>query len=256
MKVYSFRAVQYAEVVAGKPGRPADVSEVIAPPYDVLDGEGKATLLRRSQRNVVSIDLPHIPAKELGPREAYDGAAERYRGWLDDGTLVRRPADRPAMFAYRETFVFTARTYRRTGMACAVETLPFGARPGGGMLPHEETFSGPKEDRFALMKATRAQLSPIFGLHADEAGRATALVRRIMERAGPDLTATTGDGVRHEVWTVEDVETIESYRAALAGEDVFIADGHHRYTTGLNYLKELESHGPVPPPPTTRPAGA
>src|SRR5690606_18674281 len=141
----------------------------------------------------------------------------------------------------------TGRSFQRSGMACTVEAVPFGPRAGGGILPHEETFSGPKEDRFALMKAARAQLSPIFGLFADEQGLATALLHRIMASRAPDQTATTPDSVKHEVWAVEDAATIKAYQDALAGQDVFIADGHHRYTTGLNYLKHLESQGPVPP---------
>jgi len=114
------------------------------------------------------------------------------------------------------------------------------------VLPHEETFSGPKEDRMALMKATHTQLSPIFGLHADESGKATAIVRSIMALRPADVTGTSTDGVLHELWTVEDGPTILAYQEALAGEDIFIADGHHRYTTGLNYLAQLETQGAVP----------
>jgi len=114
------------------------------------------------------------------------------------------------------------------------------------VLPHEQTFSGPKEDRFALMKATATQLSPIFSLHADDSGRATALLRRVVEGRAPDRHASTGDGVRHELWVIDDDETIGAYQDALEGEDVFIAAGPHRYTTGLNYLRSLEEQGDVP----------
>jgi uncharacterized protein (DUF1015 family) len=124
--------------------------------------------------------------------------------------------------------------------------VPFGPREGGGVLPHEQTFSGPKEDRFALMQATQAQLSPIFGLHVDKRGEASRHVRTLMAARSPDMTATTPDGVFHEVWTVDGPEDIAAYQRALAGEDVFIADGHHRYTTGLNYLASLEKQGRVP----------
>ena len=236
--VYPFRAVQYAQ------GR-GDLSRFVAPPYDVLDAAGKAALLAKDPRNVVAIDLPHTPAKELGPPEAYQKAADLYRGYLGDGTLSRR--EQPAMFASRQTFRGgQGKTYQRSGMACCVATVPFGPQAGGGILPHEETFSGPKEDRLALMKATRAQLSPIFGLHADDQGRATALLQKVMAAKAPDATATTGDGVLHEVWTIGDGSTLRAYQDALAGEDIFIADGHHRYNTALNYLRGLEEHGSVP----------
>jgi uncharacterized protein (DUF1015 family) len=232
---YPFAALQY---------QTKDQSGVIAPPYDVLDATGKAKLLAQSPDNIVGIDLPHTPAKELGPQAAYDGAAASLHALIAKGTLKQRAT--PAMFAYRQTFSSdqggVSTSVQRCGMACTVDVVPFGPRAGGGVLPHEETFSGPKEDRFALMKATRTQLSPIFGLHADEAGVATKLVRSVMASRGPDVVAVTAhDGVRHEVWVVEDGATIRAYQAALAGEDIFIADGHHRYTTGLNYLKHLES---------------
>ncbi|KAA0214441.1 MAG: DUF1015 domain-containing protein [Leptolyngbya sp. PLA3] len=235
--VYPFRAVQYR---AGS----GDVSNLVAPPYDVLDAAGKQSLLNRDPGNIVGIDLPHVPAKELGPPEAYESANRAYRDLLTRGTLSQR--SKPAMFAYVQTFEFMGQTWRRKGMACTVSTEPLGPRPGGGILPHEQTFSGPKEDRLALMKSTRTQLSPIFGLLADESGRATALVEKVIASRRPDLTADLGDGVKHEVWTVDDPGTIKAYQDALAGEDVFIADGHHRYNTAVNYLDWLESQAPVP----------
>ncbi len=236
--VFPFRAVQYSI------GR-SDVSGVIAPPYDVLDAGAKARLIAKDHRNVVTIDLPHTPAKELGPAESYEAAGAKYRAWLKDGTLRARA--NPAMFAYRQSFPFSGEAMQRCGMACAIETAPLGARAGGGILPHEETFSGPKEDRLALMKATQAQISPIFGLFGDDSGRAKGVVRGVMGGRRPDLTAMSDDGVKHEVWAIEDQPTLRAYADALAGEDVFIADGHHRYSTGLNYLRMLESRGPVPP---------
>lgn len=235
-QVFPFRAVQFSSG--------PELSDVVAPPYDVLDVKAKERLLARSPRNIVAIDLPHVPPKELGPAACYEEAGRRYRQMLESKQLIRRAA--PAMFAYRQTFRFGGATHQRCGMAATVDAVSFGTRAGGGILPHEETFSGPKEDRLALMNATRAQLSPIFGLHADDSGSATSLVRSIMASRGPDFTATMDyDGVLHEVWVIEDEATIGAYQRALAGEDIFIADGHHRYNTQLNYLKQLEGKGSV-----------
>jgi uncharacterized protein (DUF1015 family) len=96
------------------------------------------------------------------------------------------------------------------------------------------------------MHATKAQLSPIFGLHVDARGLAAAVLRGVCESRGPDRVALTDDGTGHEVWTVDDAQTIKEYQAALDTEDVYIADGHHRYTTALNYLAELGRAGGVP----------
>ncbi|MBZ0172523.1 MAG: DUF1015 domain-containing protein, partial [Phycisphaerales bacterium] len=232
--IYPFRAVQYNN-------GSGDVSARVAPPYDVLSAEQKAAFLAKDPTNVVSIDLPHVPPKELGPARAYADAAETLERMLADGTLARR--EKPAIFVYRQTFTIEGKQFQRTGVACTVDAVPFGPRAGGGVLPHEQTFSGPKEDRKALMEATATQLSPIFGLHPDDDGVATKIARGVCDSHSPDMTADLGDGVMHEVWTVDDDSTVRAYQDALAGEDVFIADGHHRYNTALNYL---DSRGDVP----------
>jgi uncharacterized protein (DUF1015 family) len=237
-QVFPFRAVKYTSG--------SDLSAVVAPPYDVLDVKAKERLLARSAQNIVGVDLPHVPPKELGPASCYEEAGRRFRQMVESKVLSRRA--KPAVFAYRQTFDFEGGTHERCGMAATVDAVSFGTREGGGILPHEETFSGPKEDRLALMNATKAQLSPIFGLHADESGAATKLVRAVMTSRKPDITARMDyDKVLHEVWAIEDEETIGAYQKALAGEDIFIADGHHRYNTQLNYLKQLESKGTVGP---------
>lgn len=242
-QIFPFSAIQF------QPSAGA-LTSLIAPPYDVLDNAGKAKLLNTNPKNIVGIDLPHTPAKELGPPSAYENAAKQFHAMLSDGTL--RKSDKPVIFAYRQTFTSEGahgkQTFQRCGMACTVEVVPFGARSGGGILAHEETFSGPKEDRMALMKATKAQLSPIFGLHADEHGRATKLVRDVMAKSPPTRVAELTDPtqtVKQELWEITDPATIKAYQDALATEDIFIADGHHRYTTQINYLKALESQGTV-----------
>ncbi|MEM9065761.1 MAG: DUF1015 domain-containing protein [Planctomycetota bacterium] len=236
--VFPFHAIQYNNGAG-------DLSEFVAPPYDVLGLEQKNALLANNEANAVGFDLPHVPAKKLGPPKAYENAATDFNRFIQQGTLNRR--ETPAMFAYRQTFEFNGETLERCGMACTVETVAFGPRDGGGILPHEQTFSGPKEDRLALMKASATQFSPMFSLHPDTEGRASALVRKIMERGPAHATADLGDGVKHEIWTVDSDDDIAAYKDALAGEDVFIADGHHRYNTALMYLKHLEdTQGPVP----------
>lgn len=239
--VFPFHAVQYAQAVVS---RGADISPLVAPPYDVLDAGAKAALLARSDKNIVAIDLPHIPAKELGPPAAYAAAADTLALWVRSGVLTRRNS--PVMFAYRQSFTFAGKSYRRAGMACTLDARPFGPAPGGGVLPHEETFSGPKEDRMALMKATATQLSPIFGMHPDERHAAVAVLASVTDTRSPDASARTADGTLHEAWTIEDPAVIARYQRALTDQDVFIADGHHRYTTALNYLAHLQAAGDLP----------
>lgn len=234
--VHPFQAVQFNQ---GK----GDVSELIAPPYDVLDLSAKKDLLDRNGHNVVGIDLPHVPAKELGPKSAYDNAGKDYRNMLGSGVLFQR--DTPAIFAYRQTYTFEGETFKRCGMVVNLDTVPFGNRDGGGILAHEQTFGGPKEDRKALMNALECQSSPIFGLHPDENGDAVKIIHSVMDSRDADMTADMGDGIKQEIWTIDDQETIAKYKEALVGEDVFVADGHHRYNTALDYLGDLESKGEV-----------
>lgn len=232
--VHPFRAIQYNK------GQ-GDVSTLIAPPYDVLDLSQKQALLEKNSDNIVGVDLPHVPAKELGPPESYQASAEKLAAMIGAGTMSQSGA--PAIYAYRQTFAFQGETYQRCGMVATVDTVPFGNRDGGGILAHEQTFGGPKEDRMALMKATASQTSPIFGLHPDEQGEAVGITHEVMGSRDPDMTADMGDGVTQEIWTISDEATIAAYQKALEGEDIFVADGHHRYNTALNYLESL---GDVP----------
>jgi uncharacterized protein (DUF1015 family) len=235
--VHPFQAIVYAQR--------RDVSSVIAPPYDVLDAAGKARLLALDPDNIAGVDLPHVPAKSLGPPEAYARAAGALQSMLERGVLARQPG--PVMIAYRQTFAGPdgKTPVQRSGMACVIDAVAFGPRDGGGVLPHEQTFSGPKEDRLALMRATRAQLSPVFGLVADERGEADAAVRGAMADRPPDLiartTETDGTTTLHEAWIIADNSAIAEYQRSVRGQDVLIADGHHRYTTALTYAQEVNA---------------
>jgi uncharacterized protein (DUF1015 family) len=235
--VHPFRAVRYAT-------DQADISSLVAPPYDVLDADAKRALLARSDQNIVAVDLPHLPAKEAGPPEVYRAAAELFDRWLEQGVL--RQEAQPLMAVYRQTWTQDGRTLHRTGMFCTLDLVPFGPRPHGGVLPHEQTFSGPRQDRLALMRATRAQLSPIFGLHPDAHARAARLLADLCSAQRPDLVATTPDQTRHELRLIRGQPLFDRYAGALLGEDVFIADGHHRYTTALSYLDALSTAGAPP----------
>ncbi len=205
-----------------------DLSDKIAPPYDVLSLEAKNALLARSERNIVAIDLPHVPPKSAGPEEVYERAANLLGEWLDDGTLVRE--ETPAIYLYHQRFKHNGQSYTRRKFIALVRLQPFSE---GSILPHEQTFGGPKEDRLALMRATRCQLSPIFGLFADppddigEAFEVTADDR-------PDVQAEQ-DGVTNHLWIATDREVIDAVVSTMIDKKVYIADGHHRYGTALLY---------------------
>lgn len=217
-----------------------DLSSLIAPPYDVLDECSKTALLEKNAHNLVKVDLPHLPPKTVGPDETYLQAAKVFNQWIDEGVLRKRTT--PAVYVYQQTYTIDGTTYKRRGLMTNVQLQDFGKGENGqgGIFPHEQTFSAPKEDRLKLMKATQAQLSPIFGLYADKAGNVQPLLDQVAEAGNPTFFANTkNDGVLHEVWVIEDQAQIAKFQEALGPCDTFIADGHHRYGTALNYRDEM-----------------
>jgi len=205
-----------------------DLSNLLAPPYDVLNQADKDALLAKSDHNIVAIDLPHIPPKTLGPPEAYERSAAAMNEWLQGGVLVRE--DSPALYVYHQTFTHGGNTYTRRKFFARVRLHPFSDNV---VLPHELTFGGPKEDRLALMKATRCNLSPVFALYADPEDR---IGKAFAGAVGQSHDATgTLEGVDNRMWIVKDTATIDAVAGVLAEKKLYIADGHHRYGTALNY---------------------
>jgi uncharacterized protein (DUF1015 family) len=226
-EIAPFSALRYA------PDRAPDLAAVLAPPYDVIsDGERRA-LEAREPHNIVRLELPR------GEDDArYAGAATTLAGWTAEGIL--RPDGPPGLYVYDQQFTWAGTSYTRRGFFAAVRLEPFERRV---ILPHEKTLAGPKEDRRRLLRATRTQLSPIFGLYRDTDGATRAIVDEAA--AGePTAEAATPDGVRHRLWKLTDTGAIGRLSGLLAPKQILIADGHHRYETQLAMRSELR-------PPTT-----
>ncbi len=209
-----------------------DLSNLISPPYDVLDEHDKQTLLTRSNRNIVAVDLPHIPPKSAGPAAVYEQSARMLDKWLDDGTFVRESS--PALYVYHQRFEHGGRSYLRRMFIARVRLVPFSE---GSILPHEKTFGGPKEDRLALMKATKCNLSPIFGLFSDPEDRIGSAFAATIEKSSDAKAAL--DGVDNRLWVATDAALIERVATELRSKRVYIADGHHRYGTALLYRDHI-----------------
>ncbi|HSI32722.1 MAG TPA: DUF1015 domain-containing protein [Tepidisphaeraceae bacterium] len=219
-----------------------DVSNLIAPPFDVLNEEQRGVLQGKHPNNIVAIDLPHIPPKAAGPAEVYERSAVTLRAWLDAKILVRE--HRTAFYPYSQTYDHNGRTVRRRGFFGLVRLSPFGQ---GEVVPHEKTYKGAIEDRFALMRATGCQMSPIFGLFNDRGNEITNLLYANLGR--PDLTGTL-DGVKSDLWKVSDPDLEVKVQDMMGNKPVYIADGHHRYTTALEYQRlMIEQNGGAPLPP-------
>jgi uncharacterized protein (DUF1015 family) len=218
-----------------------DFSGVIAPPYDVLDDRGKAALQARHPHNIVTVDFPYTAPKTAGPDEVYEQAAITLDSWMRAGVLKRDV--RPALYPYTQSFEHHGRTMHRRGFIALVRLSPFGQ---GQVVPHEQTYKGPIEDRLKLMRASGVQLSPIFGLYSDSRHEVANLLYANIGK--PELSGTL-DGVRNDLWSVIDAEVENRVIDLMGTKPVYIADGHHRYTTALQFQREQEqaNGGPLPP---------
>ena len=241
-----FRALRYETEAVG------DLALVTSPPYDVIGPDEERQLLARHPRNVVRLDLP---AEELGdePDDKYRRAARTFAAWRSDGTFHKDP--RPAVYVYDQTYRLPGGEAERSqrGFFARVRLEPLGE---GGILPHERTLATPREDRYRLLRATGANMSPVAMLYEDPTGRSAAVLAAVVDAPGtmPVADVTDGDQVRHRLWVVpavsapaEDDGTPGEAAAAdpatelvalAGGGPLTIADGHHRYETALRYRDE------------------
>ena len=227
-EIRPLRAVRYEPAAVGS------LDAVAAPPYDVIDEDMRAKLVKKSPFNVVEIDLPE--ADDGG--DPYLHAQTTYEHWLQQGILVRERED--SIWALTQSYNGPdGNTYTRHGFFARVRVEEYGA---GRIRPHERTHPGPKEDRLNLTRATRANLSPIFSLFPDpDDGAWRALEPHT--KAEPFDEVRDDDGTHNRLWRVTDPETIEAVRTALADKELLIADGHHRYETARVYAQEVGGEG-------------
>jgi len=215
----------------------ADFTKVIAPPYDVLTADDKQSLLAQDANNIVGIDLPHVPPVGQGPPEVYAQASASLARMREEGVLKRDSA--PAIYAYVQAFEWQGRKYYRRAILTGVRATEFGK----DVIPHEHTFAGPKADRLELTKQTRTQMSPIFGFYKDPTSTLKCFWESIQSRPA-DQQGRCRE-VEESLWVVSDEKLITKVTEALKDEKVFIADGHHRYTTAMNYRDSLLEEGTI-----------
>jgi uncharacterized protein (DUF1015 family) len=243
----AFRALRY------DPARVPDLGCVLCPPYDVISPGDAERLRARDAHNAVRLELPQPEPSGADDDSRYRAAARTLAEWRSDGTLRKDREPSITIHEMRSTVPDSGQVTVARGFLARLRLEPFGA--DGGVRPHERTMSGPKEDRYRLLRATGTNLSPVVALHEGDQAQTAALLDSLTRRA-PDAQATAEDGVRHRVWIVpgpspHDDETGREVAAPegpvadvaallkLAGsQPVTIADGHHRYETALRYREE------------------
>ncbi len=221
-----FRGLRYAAPPV------TDYSSVICPPYDVISSAQRAALAARSPVNAVHVELP----------ASYDEAGRLFAAWQANGTLRRD--EREMVYVYEQRYRLgdgPERTAR--GFMCRLRLEPTG--PDSGVHAHEHTMSAPKEDRFRLMSAVRANLSPVILLYEAGADLPAADLLSELTAGTPDEEAVDDGGVRHRLWAVEPsmAPAAATLLAGAARLPLTIADGHHRYATAVRYCAEVGGAG-------------
>ncbi len=231
-EIVPFRAVRYA----ASQGRA--LGELLAPPSDLVSQETRDELARRSPYNIIHLTFGEERPGEGAASNEHRRARELWASWLARGVLVRDP--RPALYPLEQVFsALDGRQLRRHGFIGAVRLQHL---RGSASAPREKAPSAPDPDRLEILKAVRANLSPILCLYRDDAS-ATARVLDAAMAAEPAAEADSDDGVHHRLWRVEDA-AVSALQDLLAPQRIFIAEGHQRYEAALEHRRQLVAQDP------------
>jgi uncharacterized protein (DUF1015 family) len=206
------------------------LGKVITPPFDEISPELQETLHRRHILNMVRLELGRDGDGEEVTADRYSRAGTTLQAWCRDGVLVED--QQPSLYIMESSFTQGKLKLRQLGVLALVKLNEQQVRG------HENTFEGPKADRLKLLRATQANISPIFGLFEDPSGAVDQfLAQNTVPK--PWETAQDDQGTCHRLWVVQKREAILAFREALKDQDIYIADGHHRYETALAYRDEM-----------------
>ena len=233
VEIAPFRGVVFNSAEIEKEG-----GRLVAPPYDVLTEQERKDVLDLYPHNILHIDYGQTRPDDPDKYTWHQRSAELMKNWLAEGVLVRR--DKPAIFHIETSCQNPLKggTIVRHGFVCLMKLSEFS--PDSQVRPHEKTFSSHKEERLSLMKATGANISQVFGFFPDEDRRALELMAQSTRKKSPDMDFKDYRGFGHRVWIEEDEEALAELTATLKDRRVYIADGHHRYETALNYRRSLQ----------------
>ena len=227
-KIYPFKGILYNQ------DKLTTLADVVTPPYDVISADMQDELYERSPYNFCRVDY----TKEEGP-ERYDVAGRSFANWLSQNVFVQERE--PALYVHHHSFTLPdGRKIVRKGFFAARRIEGFSE---GSIKPHEKTLEGPKTDRLLLTRATHCHLSPVFALYADPEHQVSQCFARLTQTT-PFVDFMSHDGERHQVWRLKDQKAFSTVDGFLSARPLFIADGHHRYETALNYRNEVRAQNP------------
>lgn len=228
-----FRGIRY------NPERFPDLSAVLSPPYDIINPERQHELYAQHPQNLVRLELAKTGDTDTEEDNRYTRAAADLQSWLQEGVLIKE--EQTALYVVETEFRVGSQSWRRRGLFAAVR-LPEAEE--GYVLEHENTFAKAKQDRFQLMQATQAMISPVMSLVEDREGRLLDLLNSLP--AEPDAVGEMEE-MTHRLWVVRDGATIAAITEAVDAGPIYIADGHHRYNTARRHQEEMRRQFPEAP---------
>jgi uncharacterized protein (DUF1015 family) len=224
-KVIPFRGIIYNQAHAGK------IDKLICPPYDVISPAEQQELYRKSPYNVIRLEFGLASPADADEDNRYTRAAAALEDWSRSGVL--KQGQDPACYVYEMEYKAGKKVKRLRGVVCLVRIEDYSS---GVVKPHETTLSGPKTDRLNLLRACKASFSQIFSLFSDPGGSVEGVLAKVTGK--PEMEVKSSDGVMHRVWSLSNADDVDAIVRELKDKPIFIADGHHRYDTALNYRNE------------------
>ncbi len=224
--VYPFRGFRYNKEAVG------DLNRVVTQPYDKTTPAMQDAYYLQSPYNAVRITFNL--EKRYNPDTDYPAAGATLRQWIEQRVLVRDPM--PAIYAYFQEYAIEGQTYLPTGFIALLDLKDSQA----GILPHEHTLAGPKQDRLRLIRSLEANDDLIHMLYTDRKLTVNDILGQSISGRRPEIEVKDEYETIHRLWAVTDPEALREIRNAMSPQNLFIADGHHRFETSISFMKECE----------------
>ncbi len=231
--VIPFRGILY------NPEKVDDIADVMAPPFDVVSEAERQELHERHPYNSIRLTLGKTDASTPNGTDWIPKAARYLENWLKAGILVQDNS--PTLYFTARTYFHDLKQVTRFGFIALVGLEPFEKRV---VLPHEKTFSNVRAQRLALMQACHANFAPIFSLYSDPQNDIIVHLKAAVFDKAPDIDFVDHDSQRHRMWRLTDPSVHRTVLEVLKDKKIYLADGHHRYTTALNYQAWMRSQHP------------
>ncbi len=212
--------------------------EITAPPYDIITSEEQKELYSKSPYNIVKIDFGKELSSDNDADNKYTRAAGFLKTWLHENILLQDK--KPGFYVYEVEYAVKNIKKKLRGFFGLIELEELGK---GSVYPHEHTHSKAKADRLLLMRACNANTSPVFSLYNSPEKTASKIINKTIEQSKPYIEAKDDKGSIHRLWIVNDKTDTDAITKDLEGKAIFIADGHHRYETALEFQKEMRAKG-------------